>query len=84
MADGIADGPDAVADLDHDEADLASATLPLRGVNVLVTLSVCGPGIDVRDDRILLRRIEVERLVHHAVEVGDAVVGLDRERLRDT
>ena len=37
--------------------------------------------IDVRDDRVFLRRVEVERLVHHAVEIGDAVVGLDRERL---
>ena len=37
--------------------------------------------VDVGDDRVLLARIEVERLVHHAVQVRDAVVGLDRERL---
>ena len=59
----------------------ASEMLLLRGLNVLVTLSVCGPGIDERDDRILARRIEVERLVHHAVEIRDPVVGLHHERL---
>ena len=31
----------------------------------------------------LLRRVEVERLVHHAVQIGDAIVGLHRERLRE-
>ena len=31
----------------------------------------------------LLVRIEVERLVHHAVQIGHAVIGFHRERLRE-
>ena len=38
--------------------------------------------INVIDDRILLRRIEGRRLVEQAVEIGDAVARLDRDRLR--
>ena len=38
-------------------------------------------GVDVGDDRVLLLRIEIERLPHVAVQVGHAVGRLDDERL---
>ena len=71
----------AVADLDDDEPELRERDVVAARVEGLGHALGLRPGIDVGDDRILPRRVEVERLVHHAVEIGDAVVGLDRERL---
>ena len=48
----------------------------------LPTLPVCGPGIDVVDDRIFLRRIEIGRPVHQAVKQVDAAAILDGDRHR--
>src|SRR5579862_7673297 len=72
----------SVADLDHDESDVGERDVQLARIEGPRHALSLRTGIDVLDDRILLRLVEVERLVHHAVEVGDAVVGLDVERLR--
>ena len=37
--------------------------------------------INVGDDRIVFRFVEVERLVHHPVDIGDAISCLDLEGL---
>ena len=73
----------AVAHRDHDEAHLRQAVGAHHalGPGDVVGLDLRA-GIDVVDDRIDLGGVEVERLVHRAVEVGDAVGGLDLEALR--
>ena len=48
----------------------------------LPTLPDLRPGIDVVDDRILLRRVEVRRPEQQAVEIGLAVARLHRDRHR--
>ncbi len=71
----------AIAHFDDDEAVLCERRAGPAGIEGLGHALGLRPGIDVGDDRILLRRIEVERLVHHAVDIRDAIVRLDRERL---
>ena len=73
--------PAAVADLDDDEADLRELLLAGRGREGVRRPFLLRAGVDVDDDRVLLRRVEVERLPHVAVEVGHAVGGLDDEGL---
>ena len=73
----------AVAHLDDDEPELRERDVVAARVERLGHALGLRPGIDIRDDRILLRRVEVERLVHDAIEIGDAIVRLHRERLRE-
>ena len=72
-----------VTDLDHDESELrhllAAAGRRERAGDALLLRT----RVDAYDDRVLLLRIEVERLPHVAVQVGGAVRGLHLERLRD-
>ena len=70
----------AIADFNHDEPEL-------RERDVLALRERLGHALGLRsrvnerDDWILLRRIEIERLVHHAIQIGHAIVGLHLERL---
>ncbi len=73
--------PAAIAHLDHHEAELRQRDVVVARVERLGHALGLRPGIDVGDDRILLLLVEVEGLVHHPVEVGHAIVGLDREGL---
>ena len=70
-----------MADFDHDEAELRE--LHERAAHTEAGGRAFGlrAGIHVRDDRILFRAVEVERLPHVAVQLRDAVGGLHRERL---
>ena len=70
-----------VADGDDNHPELRQAHFRGRGGEGLGHRFGLGTRVHVRHDRVLLRRVEVERLVHHAVEVGDPVRRLDRERL---
>ena len=56
----------AIADLDDDEAELRERDVVAARVERLGDALGLRARIDERDDRILPRRIEVERLVHHA------------------
>ena len=71
-------------DLDDDEAELGERLRVAARRREAAAADAAGlrPGIDVVDDRILLRRIEVRRHVHQAVEIGLAVARLDRDRRR--
>ena len=71
-------------DLDDDEAELGERLrIAARRVEgAAADAAGLRTGIDVVDDRILLRRIERGRLVHQAVEIGDAVARLDGNRQR--
>ena len=71
----------AVAELDDDEAQLCELLRHPTGGEWNVHALGLRPRIDVRDDRILLRGVEVERLPHVAVNVGDAVGGFHDELL---
>ncbi len=75
--------PHAV-DRDDDEAELGEglAIAARRGERAAAGAAGLRAGIDVVDDRILLRRIEVRRPEEQAVDVGLAVVRghLDRHR----
>ena len=73
----------AVADRDHDEADLGEAVRAHHalGPGDVVRLDLRA-GIDIVNNRIHARGIEVEGLVHRAVEVRDPVGRLDLEALR--
>ena len=70
-----------MADFDDDEAELCE--LHERTTHAEAGGRALGlrAGIHVRDDRILLGAVEVERLPHVAVQFRDAVGGLYRERL---
>ena len=73
----------AVSHLHHDEAELRQRdVLQVGGVLAERLGHALGlrSGIDEGDDRILPARIEVERLEHHAVQIGDAVGRFHRER----
>ncbi len=67
----------------HDHAKLRERLLVRIGRPRLRHRLGLRPRIDVRHNGIRLRGIEVVGLVHHAVDVGDAVGGLDLVRLRE-
>ena len=71
-------------DLDDDEAELGERLRIAARRRERAAADAAGlrPGIDVVDDRILLRRIERGRLVHQAVEIGHAVARLHGDRRR--
>ena len=71
----------AMADLDDDEPELRELHVACCTREPVRHALLLRAGVDVGDDRVLLLRVEVERLPHVAVEVGDAVGGLDGERL---
>ncbi len=74
----------AVAHLDDDEAELREPVRVGRRAERLADRLGLRARVDVGDDRVLLLRVEVVRLVHHARQVRHAVVGLHDERLGDT
>ena len=65
----------------HDEAELRQGVVTRPRRERLVHRLGLRARVDVGDDRVALLRVEVEGLVHHAVEVRDAVVRLDPELL---
>src|SRR5690606_21571329 len=65
-----------VADLDDDESELREPLRRRRRRERARHVLLLRTGVDVRDDRVLPVRIEVERLPQVAVDVGDAVRGL--------
>ena len=71
----------AVAELDDDEAEIGEALRNARRAERVGDALGLRSRIDVGDDRILLRRVEIEGLVHIAPDVGDSVGCLDHERL---
>ena len=71
-------------DLDHDESEFRQRLriAARRRKTAAPDAARLRTGIDVVDDRIFLRRVEVRRLEHQAVEIGDAVARLHRDRNR--
>src|SRR4030095_12027622 len=64
----------AITDLDDDENELRQADVVVAGGEGLGYALGLRARIDERDDRILACRIEIERLVHHPIQIGDAVI----------
>ena len=73
----------AIADLDHDEAHVGEMDVLGASDELLGHGLGLWAGVDVGDDRVLLRFVEVEGLVDHAVHVGDVVCRLHPVRLRE-
>ena len=71
-------------DLHHDESQLRQrlAVSARRREAAAAHTARLRTGVDVIHDRVLLRSVEVGRLEHQAVEIGDAVAGLHGERHR--
>src|SRR5688500_19382604 len=59
--------------LDHDEAELGLRLHPARDLERLRRVRAMRTGVDVFDDRVLLRGIEVERLPYQTPDIGHAV-----------
>ena len=70
----------AIADLDDDKAELGQHGAGAPGDERLGHALGLGAGVDVGDDGIFAGGVEIVGLVHHTIDVGDAVVGLDFER----
>src|SRR5690242_10477564 len=72
-----------VVELDHDETELREGEW-LTAVLVLPLPHAADlrPRIDVIDDRILFRRIELGRKIDDAIQVGDTITRLHAENLR--
>jgi hypothetical protein len=74
----------AVAHGDDHEAQLGEAVDAVHAAGEgLVDGFRLGAGVHVGDDGVFAGRVEVEGFVHDAVEVGDAVVGLGLEGMRE-
>src|SRR5262245_50968621 len=71
----------AIADLYDNEAELRESDPVISRRERLGHALGLRAGIDEGYDRIFPIRVEIERFVHHAVKIGDAVIGLDLERL---
>ena len=69
----------AIAHFDHDEPEFRQRDVRVRGKTSASRFPSADPDNE-RDDRILLVGVEIERLVHDAVEIGQAVVGFHLER----
>src|SRR5262245_1271187 len=69
----------AIADLDNNEAELVESDPVIARRERLGHALGLRAGVDEGDDGILPVRVEIERLVHHAVKIGNAVVGFDLE-----
>src|SRR5580658_7235266 len=67
------------ADFDDDETEVGEGDVGTFGGERFVDLFGWRAGVDELDERIFAGGIEVERLVHDAVEIGDAVFGFDFE-----
>ena len=70
--------PTAIPDRNHNEAKLRQGRLVAIGGERLRDGFGLRSGINVGDDRVGLRGIEVKRLVDHAVKISDVIIGLHR------
>ena len=69
----------AGADFNDDETELRKRDVRALGRKSFVDFLGLRAGIDELDEGIFSGGIEVERLVHNTVEIGDAVFGFDFE-----
>jgi len=69
----------AGADFDDDETELGERDVGTFGRESFVDFLGLRAGVDELDERIFAGGIEVERLVHDAVEIGDAIFCFDFE-----
>src|SRR5206468_13113881 len=72
-----------VIELDHDESELGEGELLTAVLELPLTHAAdLRSRVDVVDDRILLRRVELRRQVDDAIQIGNAVARLHIEYLR--
>src|SRR5216684_560301 len=71
----------AIADFNHDEAELRQHHVGTLRREGLVDAFGLWAGINERDDGVFLVRVEVEGLVHYAVQIRYAVVRFHLEGL---